>query len=273
MSPPEAGVPVISVDPGSSLCVEGLVLEGGVAGILLGSPAAGHPAEIVEAYDVVVNDAERGIYGSAREMRLESSRVSNATFGVVVAGTVELVDVVLANNYLGALLTGGLRPICVAAYEDVADHVVISGLAVSDSSIGGIAVCNAASAIIENVLVHRSAYVGIQIRTTPSFLVNEVTVRETRPWQGNWGDGLAVIESSGEIKSSEFSANARINVLWAGGGSGVFTGNSVHGGAYGVCLLPVGGTWPNPTLYDNAVDGPTCDDLLPLTPMPMVPEL
>jgi hypothetical protein len=270
--------PAIRVAPQSSLLLNGISIHGAKFALVAGSRDNGEPANILTLYRTLVADAEFGIYGIVKRIHMEESVVEHNGYGLAIAGSASIVHTTVANNTFG-LLIGNKIPSCIdATYVDCTNHVLIKSVNVSNNKQGGIAICNVASAVVDNVYVHKNAYIGVQIRNTPIFSLDNLRVGETFLWNGGWGDGLVVVHSSGIVKKSQFSANARANIIYYGKSGGNIDSNIIIYAIFAIDLEEQDGACPSPDItnnymYGNQENHVTFGTTLCPAPLPQVPSL
>lgn len=256
--PAEHERPVIQVASGASLCLTGMEVHGARAGLVLGSEESGGAAHAVALREALVTNAEYGVYGLAEGLHFEGVSIEGNHYGVVIAGSVWLVDAMITGNVLGVLISGESKPTCAdAAYVDNQKIVKIQKVNVSNNKDGGIAICNVSSAVVQDAYVHKNGYVGVQIHNTPQFLLDDLRVGETQLWNGGYGDGLVVVHSSGIVQNGQFSANKRANIIYYGNSAGLIQNNKILYAIIAIYLDGKDGSFPYPTVQNNYMYGNT----------------
>ena len=247
--PADHNVPVVTVAPGAKLCLNGLSLHGGQAGLVAGNVDTGDAAGAVTMLDTRVADAGYGVYGIVDQFHIERSSIENNIYGLVLAGDASLFNVWIAENEFNMLLSGGSKPSCAAAaWSDTGSKVVVQNVTIMYGKQGGLAICNTASATVKNVYVWKNGFVGAQIRNVNNFTFDDSRVGETQLWNGGWGDGLQVVHSNGIVKDSQFSANKRANIIYYGKSGGTIDNNLIVYGVFSIALEGLDGSSPNPMI-------------------------
>jgi hypothetical protein len=269
---------VVTVAPGARLCLDGLSLHGGQAGLVAGNADTGDAAGAVTILNTRVADAGYGVYGIVDQFHIERSSIENNIYGLVLAGDASLFNVWIAENEFNMLLSGDSKPSCAAAaWSDTGSKVVVQNVTIMYGKQGGLAICNTVSATVKDVYVWKNGFVGAQIRNVNNFTFDNSRVGETRLWKGGWGDGLQVVHSNGIVKDSQFSANKRANIIYYGKSGGTIDNNLIVYGVFSIALEGLDGSSPNPMItpsnymYGNKENRVTYGNKLSPTPPPSVP--
>jgi hypothetical protein len=248
--------PVILISQNARLCLDGFSLHGGRSGLVAGSQELEGAAHSIKLSNVHVADAEYGIYGLVETIQIEDSSIENNVNGLTIAGTAYLSNTTIAGNSFGMLISGENKPTCTeAAYNDNSKNVFIQKVNVSNNQSGGIAICNVSSATIKDTYVHKNGYIGVQVHNTPQFYFTNLRVGETQLLNGAWGDGLAVVHSSGQVLNSQFSANKRANIIYYGNSGGKIENNLIIYAVFAIVLEGKDGVSPNPDIKNNYLFG------------------
>ncbi len=112
------------------------------------------------------------------------------------------------------------------------------------------------------------------IATVGAAVLTNLRVGETDLWNGDCGDGLVVVDSSGLVEHNQLSANKRANVIYFGNRSGAIGNNLLPYSQFAIDLEEKGGSCPNPDIADNFMYGNAENDVTfgsTLCPVPIPP--
>ena len=276
----EPELPVVHIAPGAKLHMSGISVNGTKAGLVAGSVATGKAAQAIILHDTRVANANYGIYGSVRKFDIKRSVIENNVYGIIVAGSAYVADTVISGNMINVMLSGTKMPSCNdAAYPSSGTVVSIKNVTIMYGKEGGLAICNIASATLDHVYVLKNGYIGVQIRNTPTFKLTNSNVSETQYLNGQWGDGLVVVKSTGLVKKCQLSANKRANMIYYGNSGGTIEGNLIIYAVFAIDLEAMDGACPYPDilannyLYGNTENRVTFGTQICPSPVPQVPAL
>lgn len=271
--------PIIQVMSEAQLMLVHTIVSARTEGITLGEKSSDAPARFLGLLDTKVQDGSWGICGCVKQFHIEGGSFESNGHGLGLLGSGTILDSFIINNKFAAVLTGSSHSFDTqAAWNATEGNIVIKGVNVSNNKEGGIVVSNAQSATIENTYVHKNGYIGIQVRTTKNFLLENVRIVETDLYNNNWGDGLVVVHSTGLVEKSQFSANKRANIIYYGDAKGTIRDNLIIYGVFSISLESLDGLCPLPDIINNYCYGNQENDVcfgmnLCPTPLPELPPL